>query len=545
MNANASQAGSNSQDHGRPVAIEHEVFDDPGAVDRDDPSRPLLRNRKVVERQSPDHQERDNDMLAERLVLRKIDRAIIPLLFVTYMLNFMDKIILSSAAVFGLRKDTNLKGQEYSWVGSIFYVGYLVWTYPTTILIARLPTGKYLTANTLFWGTVVTLTATCYNFEGLMVTRFFLGVAEATITPGFMFLTSTWYTRDEMPTRVGIWFAGNSVGGLVASLFAFGIGHLDKGNISPWRWMYIILGITTLLWAIPMFFFLPDDISNAKFLTTEERQIAAERALTAGTGNTENTHWKWNQVRECLVDPKTWLIFGIELLTQIPNGGSQSFANIVVKSFGFTSLQSTLINIPYSLLSAAIIAGGGYLAGRFRTLNCILIITVILPCLIGSAVIYNRKSVPHGVHLFAYFLLSSGSAAMPLNMALVQSNYRGVTKKMTMTALLFLAYCSGNMAGPHFFREEEDPTYETAFKAILISYSLAIACASALRIYLQALNAKRARGEGILGSAGSAGVVDQERRDRSLGETYGTTTHLSSNHEDATDWQTFGFRYRL
>lgn len=46
------------------------------------------------------------DAALARRVLKKIDRAIIPLLFVTYMLNFMDKIILSSAAVFGLRKDT-------------------------------------------------------------------------------------------------------------------------------------------------------------------------------------------------------------------------------------------------------------------------------------------------------------------------------------------------------------------------------------------------------------------------------------------------------
>ena len=42
---------------------------------------------------------------AARKVLKKIDRVIIPLLFVTYMLNFMDKTILSSAAVFGLRDD--------------------------------------------------------------------------------------------------------------------------------------------------------------------------------------------------------------------------------------------------------------------------------------------------------------------------------------------------------------------------------------------------------------------------------------------------------
>lgn len=39
-------------------------------------------------------------------VLKKIDRRLIPLLFTTYMFNFMDKVILSSASVFGLRDDT-------------------------------------------------------------------------------------------------------------------------------------------------------------------------------------------------------------------------------------------------------------------------------------------------------------------------------------------------------------------------------------------------------------------------------------------------------
>lgn len=55
-----------------------------------------------------------------RRVLRKIDTRLIPLLFITYMLNFMDKTILSSASVFGIKEDTGLKGQEYSWVSSVF-----------------------------------------------------------------------------------------------------------------------------------------------------------------------------------------------------------------------------------------------------------------------------------------------------------------------------------------------------------------------------------------------------------------------------------------
>lgn len=52
---------------------------------------------------------------AARKVLKKIDRVIIPLLFVTYMLNFMDKTILSSAAVFGLRDDNVGNSELLRW----------------------------------------------------------------------------------------------------------------------------------------------------------------------------------------------------------------------------------------------------------------------------------------------------------------------------------------------------------------------------------------------------------------------------------------------
>ena len=508
--------------------------------------------------------------LTTRLV-QKIDWRLIPLLFTTYMLNFMDKTILSSASVFGLQEDTvsghstfslgvsiytavvltrfhllqNLHGQDYSWVSSIFYFGYFAWTYPTSILIARLPVAKYMTANTLFWGVVVAVTAACTNRGGLLTVRFLLGVAEATITPAFVFLTSTWYTREEMPVRTGIWFAGNSVGGMLASFLAFGLGHVKDG-VGPWRWMYIVLGVATFVWGFVLMAFLPDSISTARFLTPEERRLAQDRAVTAGTGITERTRWRLDQVRECLIDPKTWLIFSIELVTQIPNGGTQNFANLVIKSFGFTSLQSTLINIPYSLLTAGIIAGTGWLAGRYRQMNCILIAVVVAPCITGSAIIHSRESVSRGVQLFAYFLLSTGPAAMPLNLSLLQANYRGVTKKMTMSALLFLAYCAGNIAGPQFFRAEEEPHYGTAFRAIMVCYALAVVLAMTLRAYLQWTNHRRAREEGYVGSAGGAGVVGGGKVvGQDDAEVIGQVELRAEDYDDVTDWKTAGFRYRL
>ncbi|KAK3685230.1 major facilitator superfamily transporter [Podospora appendiculata] len=495
------------------------------------------------------HDIRNTDKIARR-VLRKIDRRLIPLLFVTYMLNFMDKTILSSASVFGLQEDTGLEGQDYSWVSSIFYFGYFVWAYPTTFLIARLPPAKYLAGNTLFWGLVVALTAACTNYGGLMTVRFLLGVAEATITPAFMFITSTWYTRDEIPTRTGIWFSGNSVGGMAASLLAFVIGHV-KDTVGPWRWMFITLGVATFLWAFVMMALLPDSISTAKFLSEEERQFASSRIVVAGTGRTEKTHWRWEQVQECLVDPKTWFLLALEMLTQIPNGGTQNFANLVIKSFGFTSLQSTLINIPYSLVSAGIIVGTGYLAGRFRHVNCLLIAGVVLPCVVGSALIHARQHTSKPAKLLGYFLLSSGSAAMPLALSLVQANYRGVTKKMTVTALLFLGYCVGNIAGPQFFRSEEAPTYDTAFRTIMVCYMLVVVVAMGLRFYLRQLNARRIREEGFVGSAGDAGVVGRWRgaslealQEFGAAEVDNRADQRLGDYEDATDWQTVGFRYR-
>ncbi|KAI1804645.1 putative allantoate permease [Daldinia bambusicola] len=484
-----------------------------------------------------------------RRILRRIDWRIMPLLFLTYTFNFMDKTILSSASVFGLREDTHLDGSNYSWVSSIFYFGYFLWAYPTTLLVARLPIGKYLAVNTFVWGAVVALTAACSNYGGLITVRFFLGIAEATISPALMFITSTWYTRDEIPVRTGIWFAGNSVGGIVSSLLAYGIGHISD-NIHPWRWMFIILGVATFLLGFGLLLLLPDTISGARFLTPEERQWAGDRIVIAGTGRTENATWKWEQMMECLQDPKTWLIWSVALLCQIPNGGTQNFANLVIKSFGFSSLESTLINIPYSVISVAAISGTGWIAGRFRSMNCILVGLVVVPPVVGSALIGSRSSIPHGVSLFGYFLLSTGPSALPLLLSLVQSNYRGVTKKMTMTAMLFIAYCTGNIVGPQLFKSDEEPTYDTAFRAIMVCYALVIFLIATLRIYLQLVNKWRQCQEGIQGSAGASGAVGGGKvvditDTRNVTEAVHEVQLRPEDYEDTTDWKTFGFRYRL
>ncbi|KAJ3850368.1 MFS general substrate transporter [Lentinula lateritia] len=464
-----------------------------------------------------------NDAAMSRRVLRKIDWRLMPIMFITYNFNFIDKIILSSAAVFGLRTDTHLVGQQYSWVSSIFYFGYLLWTYPTTILIQRLPVGRYVSVNTIIWGLIVTCTALCTNFGSLITVRFLLGMVESTTTPAFVYITSMWYTREEIPFRTGAWFAGNSFGGFVASVLAYAIGKIES-PIATWRWLFIIFGVATGLWGIIMLFTLPDSVESSRILDEEGKKHVLAKVSQAGTGRTNRmtSTWKSEQVVECLIDPKTWAFFGISVCTQIPNSGTQNFGNLVLEGFGFTNLETTLVGIPSSFISFFTILLTGWFAGKYSNITCYLIVLVVLAPVAGSALIYSTK-VNNGVKLFAYYLLATGPGALPLSMSLMTTNYKGVTKKMTMTAILFLAYCTGNIAGPQFFKTSEAPTYPTAFRSILICYALVIVESLGLRLYLSWMNEKRQ-------------IKFLEN---------GITVEANEPDKDTTDWQSYDMLYRL
>lgn len=130
-------------------------------------------------------------------------------------------------------------GDQYSWLSSIFYFGYLLWEYPTTILIQKVPVGKYLSCSVAAWGAVVAGSAASNNFAALAATRFLIGFLEATTVPSFVYIISQWYTRDEAPVRTGIWFVGTDIGAVTAALIIYGLGHA-YGTIETWRLMFIV-----------------------------------------------------------------------------------------------------------------------------------------------------------------------------------------------------------------------------------------------------------------------------------------------------------------
>ncbi|UQC73406.1 allantoin permease [Colletotrichum lupini] len=95
----------------------------------------------------------------ERLLKRKIDWRIVPLMFACYILQYLNKTLINYANVIGLQSDTNITGDQYSQLAMIFYVSYLTFEFPHAWGMQRFPTAKYIRIIVCIWGTVLATTS--------------------------------------------------------------------------------------------------------------------------------------------------------------------------------------------------------------------------------------------------------------------------------------------------------------------------------------------------------------------------------------------------
>ena len=297
------------------------------------------------------------DASASKRVLRKVDMRILPFLCITYALQFIDKTCLSYSTVYGIITDNHLVGQQYSWASSIFYFGYLVAEYPGVAVLQRFSVAKFLGANITLWGAVLMTTAACSSFAGLASVRFILGMTEATISPGFVAVTSIWWSRDEQAGRAGLWVSFLGVGSLLGGLVAYGIGHIS-GSLAPWRYIFLILGAVTIVWGVVFVLFVPDGPKTAKWLDDSDKVVAVQRVAKNKTGTGRTRRFDTAHIREAATDPAVITLGLISFVNAIGSGGL-AFGPLIVQGFGFSPLNTILVQLPLSAVQAVTQFGAG------------------------------------------------------------------------------------------------------------------------------------------------------------------------------------------
>lgn len=408
----------------------------------------------------------------DKSLMRKVDWRLIPILFVCATLSGLDKSAISAAAIYDLKKDLNLVGQQYSWVGSAPFFGGLAFMGPSAYCLQKFPPVTYFAFNVLMWGILEMCMAACTSFGGLFVCRFLLGGFEALLIPAVTLVVAMWYKPAEQPQRNAIIL--NVVAPIFNGLVAWAVGY-HKGNFAPWKIIFLTLGAFTILWSLIVFFFLPNNPLEAKWLSEREKYMLIQRKATDNTG-LESRTFKPAQIYEALLDPKTWLIWFAIIALQVPNGGLTTFNTLIISGLGFDAEKTALLAMPpgaMSTISGIILSYIAATTRRYRTL--IVAIAVLLP-LVGAIICYTLPRTNLAGQLIGLYILYTYWAPYVTLVSIYQANIAGHTKKVFLFAWFYISWATGNIIGPQTFLAYQAPAYTGGTIAMIVCYVVAIFC---------------------------------------------------------------------
>ncbi|KAK2604212.1 hypothetical protein N8I77_007160 [Diaporthe amygdali] len=476
------------------------------------------------------------DENTNRQLFWKINKRILACMLGTYFCQALDKGTLSFSSIMGIQKDTNLVGQQYSWLGTILYMGVLVGEYPTNFLLQKLPVAKYLSANVFCWGIVIACSAACRNFGSLMAVRFLLGVFESCVQPSFIIMTSMWYTKKEQMILTSLWYCMMGVQLMVGGIIAWGVSHYVGHEILPWQLLFLVLGCLTCVWGLFIGWWLPDTPMKAKCFNEDEKRLMVERVRANETG-IQNKVYKRYQAIEAITDPIVWLYVTLQLTSTLVIGGLGVFSNLIIASFGFTYLETQLLNIAQGAVTIIVMVGSAALCTWTNQTAWVMHVWTIPP-IIGTAIIYHIEptaSTRVGL-LIAFYCMQFYLAEGNMIFSLISRNIAGQTKKSTTLAMTFIAWAAGNMTAPQIFQSGDAPRYHKGFTAHFCLYVLFNITLATTRIILTRRNHKK---RSLASASSEAAPVDGAATNVAESEKIGH----SNAFKDLTDTENPDFRY--
>ncbi len=172
--------------------------------------------------------------------------------------QFLDKSCISYAALWGMKTDAHLVGDQYSWLTTIFYIGYLVSgashqchlsevqhraclrslhpsmghrsaLHDCCKQLRRSDHGPIFPRCPRGWRQPLLRSPDCHVLQEVGSTE-----KKATGTRRLLRKHSLTESRDEQPFRTGIWFSMNGLANVLGGLIGYGIGFI-KADIPSWK----------------------------------------------------------------------------------------------------------------------------------------------------------------------------------------------------------------------------------------------------------------------------------------------------------------------
>ncbi|GAB1197683.1 hypothetical protein APSETT444_006985 [Aspergillus pseudonomiae] len=383
------------------------------------------------------------DACAERALVRKFDFRILPVLAIMYLFNSLDKSNLGNAKTAGLEDTLNLKGDQYNIILSIFFIPYV------------------LTAP-------------------------FLGI-----------LGKIFYRRGELARRLAIFYAAQSIASAFSGLLAFGVFQIHSGPLTPWRYLFLIEGLATVLFAIFVFWYLPRSASEASFLSEAEKALAFTR-MQLDSSAVVNEKLNIRDAFRIFKHPTSWAVVGIQICLGVPLQSVQLFLPQIISKLGYGTVKTNLYTVAPNVSGAVVLLILAFCSDWTRWRFPFIALGFLFTFL--GMIIYVAIDPEQNINVayFASFMMTWGTSAPSVLLDVwYNNNIASEGKRVVLTSIAVpLANLMG-VVSSNIFRNQDAPKYLPALITTASFGGAGIVLTLLLGFWMMMDNKRRDRAQGV------------------------------------------------
>ncbi|KAJ8127728.1 hypothetical protein O1611_g5908 [Lasiodiplodia mahajangana] len=265
----------------------------------------------------------------------------------------------------------------------------------------------------------------------------------------------------------------SALAGAFGGLIAWAVIHLDGvSNMSGWRWLYIIEGLITVVWAGLCVFLVPQNYETAYFLNDEQKSLMRKRAEETDAYSGGSGHYTKKDIKEAAKDVKSWTHGIIQIAVVTVLYGFSTFLPIIIKDgFHFSTVQAQYLVIPVNIWASIVYTIGAFISDRYTTRFLPLVICAPFG-IAGYAILLCN--VPPGIRYFATYLI-----AIPCflctggNITWLSSNCAPDGKRAASLGILLTLTNIGGVIAGQIYQSNAGPNFTLGHAWSLGSLSIA------------------------------------------------------------------------
>lgn len=268
---------------------------------------------------------------------RKAFWRLLPLLFMGYMIAYVDR---QNVAVAKLTMTRDLPGFDNAVIAmgaGIFFIGYVLLEIPGTLIVERWSARKWICRIMVTWGLMAGLTAAVTTPWQFYTVRFLLGLAEAGFFPGVIVFLTHWFPSRDRARALASFLIATPTAQIVSPKISNALLQIGSDAAHPpvlgmvgWQWVYVFWALPAVVLGSMILFWLVDKPRQARWLTEEEKaaletELERERAQTS--------RGRRMTVLEALRHPKVLLLALAYFCTVTGSYGIEFFMPSILKDW--------------------------------------------------------------------------------------------------------------------------------------------------------------------------------------------------------------------